>query len=109
MTMKCALANFANRVIHYACGGISESDVQLASSAKGIVVGFNVCPDSGAANAAKRLGVEIRSPFGISCFNITEFAATSADLAHQHKRRRATTPTLAHVWTFCFLANGSQF
>ncbi len=49
------------KVIHYACGGISESDVQLASSAKGIVVGFNVRPDSGAANAAKRLGVEIRS------------------------------------------------
>ena len=49
------------KLIHSAVGGINESDVLLASTAKGIVVGFNVRPDSGAQAAAKRLGVEIKT------------------------------------------------
>ncbi len=49
------------KVIHTAVGGINESDILLASTAKGIVVGFNVRPDGGASNAAKREGVEIKT------------------------------------------------
>lgn len=49
------------KIIHNAVGAISESDVLLASTAKGICVGFNVRPDSGAQAAAKRQGVEIKS------------------------------------------------
>ena len=49
------------KLVHAAVGGINESDVLLASTAKGIVVGFNVRPDGGAQAAAKRLGVDIKT------------------------------------------------
>ncbi len=49
------------KVIHNAVGAITESDVLLASSAGAILVGFNVRPDSGAQNAAKREGVQIKT------------------------------------------------
>lgn len=49
------------RLIHTAVGGITESDVLLASTAKGIVIGFSVRPDSKAAQLAKNNGIEIRS------------------------------------------------
>ena len=49
------------KIIHSAIGGITESDVLLASSAKGIVVGFNVRPDTGAMRMGKERGIEIKS------------------------------------------------
>lgn len=49
------------KIIHSAVGGITESDVLLASTAKGLVLGFNVRPDSGALGLAKREGVEIKT------------------------------------------------
>jgi translation initiation factor IF-2 len=49
------------KIIHSAIGGITENDVNLASTAKGILIGFNVRPDSGAQAAAKRLGVDVRT------------------------------------------------
>ncbi len=48
------------RVIHTAIGGISESDVMLASASKAIIVGFNVRPEPKASQAAEREGVDIR-------------------------------------------------
>ncbi len=57
---KVATSEVKLKVLHAAVGGISENDVLLASTAKGIVVGFNVRPDSGAQAAAKREGVEIK-------------------------------------------------
>lgn len=48
------------KYIHAAVGGISESDVLLAGTAGGIVLGFNVRPDSAATNVAKQKGVEIK-------------------------------------------------
>ncbi len=49
------------RIIHSAVGGITESDVLLASTSKGVIVGFNVRPDGNAARMAKEKGVEIKS------------------------------------------------
>jgi translation initiation factor IF-2 len=49
------------KLIHAAVGGITESDVLLASTAKGVIVGFNVRPDSGATRMAKEKGIEIKS------------------------------------------------
>lgn len=58
---KLATSEVKVKVIHSAVGGINESDVLLASTAKGIVVGFNVRPDGGAQAAAKRHSVEIKT------------------------------------------------
>lgn len=49
------------KVIHSAIGAVNESDVLLASTSGGIVVGFNVRPDSGATQASKDKGVEIKT------------------------------------------------
>jgi translation initiation factor IF-2 len=49
------------KVIHSAVGGISESDILLATTSKGLVVGFNVRPDTGAARMAKEKGIEIKT------------------------------------------------
>jgi translation initiation factor IF-2 len=61
MFKKLSTPEVKLKVIHSAVGGITESDVLLAQTAKGIVVGFNVRPDGGATVAAKRTGVEIRT------------------------------------------------
>jgi translation initiation factor IF-2 len=47
-------------VLHSSTGGISESDVLLASASKGIIIGFNVRAEGKAGQIAEREGVEIR-------------------------------------------------
>ncbi len=48
------------KVIASGVGGITASDVQLASASKGLIIGFNVRADSGAREAVKDMGVEVR-------------------------------------------------
>jgi translation initiation factor IF-2 len=48
------------KVIASGVGGITGSDVQLAAASKALVIGFNVRADSGAREAVKETGVEIR-------------------------------------------------
>ncbi len=47
-------------VLHASVGGISESDVLLATASNAIIIGFNVRPESKANTVAEREGVEIR-------------------------------------------------
>lgn len=49
------------RVIHSGVGGITESDVILASASQGVIVGFHVRPEPAARKEAERLGVDIRT------------------------------------------------
>ena len=49
------------KVIHCAVGGITESDVMLASSSNAIIVGFNVRPDKNASDKAERENVDVRT------------------------------------------------
>jgi len=46
-------------IIHKGVGAMTESDVMLAAASKGMVIGFNVKPESGAEAAAKAQGVAI--------------------------------------------------
>lgn len=48
-------------VIDTGVGAITESDVMRAAASKGVVLGFNVKPESGAESAAKAEGVDLRS------------------------------------------------
>jgi translation initiation factor IF-2 len=57
---KIGNAEIKARVIHYAVGGINESDVGLAEASKAVVLGFNVRASSQARDAAERAGIEIR-------------------------------------------------
>ena len=47
-------------VIHKAVGGISESDIMLATASDAIIIGFQVRPSADARNLAEKEGIEIR-------------------------------------------------
>ncbi len=49
------------KILHSGVGGITESDVMLASASDAVVLGFNVVPDGMAREAADRENIEIRS------------------------------------------------
>ncbi|AXA36986.1 Translation initiation factor 2 [Candidatus Sumerlaea chitinivorans] len=48
-------------ILHAAVGGINESDVNLADASDAIIIGFNVRPDTKAAELAHQQGVEIKT------------------------------------------------
>jgi translation initiation factor IF-2 len=48
------------KIIHSGSGNITEGDVLLALASKGIIAGFNTCPDPGAKQLADLEGVDIR-------------------------------------------------
>ncbi len=48
------------RIVHAAVGGITESDITLATASKAPVIGFNVRANVQAREAAERDGIEIR-------------------------------------------------
>jgi translation initiation factor IF-2 len=48
------------KIVHSGVGGISESDVLLAGTAHGLVLGFNVRPDGSAQKLAKEKNIEIK-------------------------------------------------
>ncbi|MBX3042016.1 MAG: translation initiation factor IF-2, partial [Bdellovibrionaceae bacterium] len=61
MLAKLSTPEVKVKVLHTGVGGITESDVLLASTAKGIIIGFNVRPDNSAQAKAKVTGVDVRS------------------------------------------------
>ena len=63
--LKIQLLNYLHdevkvNVIHKGVGAITESDVALANSSKGFIIGFNVRALPHARDAAKRDGVDIK-------------------------------------------------
>ena len=58
--MKIDVEGVNVRIIHTAVGAINESDVTLANASNGIIIGFNVRPDTGAKRAAEAEGVDMR-------------------------------------------------
>ena len=63
--MKQSLIKLSNdevaiRVIHGGVGAINESDVILASTSNGIIIGFNVRPDNRAKEIAEHENVDIK-------------------------------------------------
>nr|WP_263313488.1 translation initiation factor IF-2 [Mammaliicoccus sp. Marseille-Q6498] len=58
--MKIDVEGVNVRIIHTAVGAINASDVTLAAASNGIIIGFNVRPDSGARRAAEEENVDMR-------------------------------------------------
>ena len=57
---KLSTAAVKLRVIHSGVGGITETDVLLASASRAIVIGFNIRPEPKASALSEREGVDIR-------------------------------------------------
>ncbi len=57
---KMATDEVRPHILHAAVGGVTESDVSLASASGGMVVGFNVRANPQARGQAKRDGIDIR-------------------------------------------------
>jgi translation initiation factor IF-2 len=57
---KLATEEIAVRVLHSAVGGITESDVTLASASRAIIIGFNVRANQQARDMARINGIDIR-------------------------------------------------
>jgi len=110
--IKASLEKISNeevrvRVIHSGVGGISESDVMLASTSGAIIVGFNVRPDNAARDSAARSGVDMRMYRVIyDCINEIE-AAMKGLLAPKFKEvvlghaEVRQTYKVSHIGTVC--------
>ena len=59
-----AANNIKVRILHASSGGVTETDVLLASASEAIIIAFNVGTELGAERLAHRMGVEIRN-YGI--------------------------------------------
>ncbi len=57
---KLSTDKVAVNIIHSGVGGVTESDVMLASASNAIIVGFNVRPDIKAMNLAEREEVDLK-------------------------------------------------
>ncbi|WP_416338593.1 translation initiation factor IF-2 [Methylomusa anaerophila] len=64
--LQQSLVNLQNKevrvnIIHAGVGAINESDVMLASTSNGLIIGFNVRPDGNARKAAENENIDIRT------------------------------------------------
>jgi translation initiation factor IF-2 len=58
--LKLSTSEVKVQVVHQAVGGISESDVNLATASKAVIIGFNVRADVQARRLAEANGIDIR-------------------------------------------------
>ena len=86
---KLSTAEVKVNVIHGAVGAISESDVNLASASKAVIIGFNTRADAGARKAAESFGVDIRY-YNIIYDAVDEVKAALSGMLTPEKREQVT-------------------
>ena len=94
--MKQSLLKLSNdevavRVIHGGVGAINESDVILASTSNGIIIGFNVKPDTRAKEIAEYEKVDIKL-YRVIYNAINDVEATMKDFDPVYERRLSVMP-----------------
>jgi translation initiation factor IF-2 len=76
-------------VIHGAVGGISESDVNLASASGAVIIGFNTRADANSRRLAENLGVDIRY-YNIIYDAVDEVKAALSGMLSPERREQQT-------------------
>ncbi|GAB2881385.1 translation initiation factor IF-2 [Paraburkholderia jirisanensis] len=77
------------QIVHGAVGGISESDVNLATASKAVIVGFNTRADAQARKLAETNGVDIRY-YNIIYDAVDEVKAAMSGMLPPEKREVVT-------------------
>jgi translation initiation factor IF-2 len=77
------------QIVHGAVGGISESDVNLATASKAVIVGFNTRADAQARKLAETNGVDIRY-YNIIYDAVDEVKAAMSGMLPPEKREVIT-------------------
>lgn len=73
------------QIVHGAVGGITESDVNLATASKAVIIGFNVRADAGARKLAENNGIDIRY-YNIIYDAVDEIKAAMSGMLAPEKR-----------------------
>ncbi|WER47185.1 translation initiation factor IF-2 [Cupriavidus sp. WKF15] len=73
------------QMVHAGVGGISESDVNLATASKAVIIGFNVRADAGARKLAENHGIDIRY-YNIIYDAVDEIKAAMSGMLAPEKR-----------------------
>ncbi|MGF6372024.1 translation initiation factor IF-2 [Paraburkholderia sp. RAU6.4a] len=77
------------QIVHGAVGGISESDVNLATASKAVIIGFNTRADAQARKLAEANGVDIRY-YNIIYDAVDEVKAAMSGMLAPEKREVVT-------------------
>ncbi|MBI3229367.1 MAG: translation initiation factor IF-2, partial [Burkholderiales bacterium] len=87
--LKLSTAEVRVQIVHAAVGGISESDVNLATASKAVIIGFNTRADAQARKLAETNGVDIRY-YNIIYDAIDEIKAAMSGMLAPERRELAT-------------------
>ena len=77
------------QVVHAAVGGITESDVNLATASKAVIIGFNTRADAGARKLAEHQGIDIRY-YNIIYDAVDEVKAAMSGMLSPEKKEETT-------------------
>ena len=77
------------QVVHAAVGGITESDVNLATASKAVIIGFNTRADAGARKLAENHGIDIRY-YNIIYDAVDEVKAAMSGMLSPEKKEETT-------------------
>jgi translation initiation factor IF-2 len=77
------------QIVHGAVGGISESDVNLATASKAVIIGFNTRADAQARKLAETNGIDIRY-YNIIYDAVDEVKAAMSGMLSPEKREIVT-------------------
>ncbi|MBF6987186.1 MULTISPECIES: translation initiation factor IF-2 [Cupriavidus] len=86
---KLSTAEVRVQIVHGGVGGISESDVNLATASKAVIIGFNVRADAGARKLAEHNGIDIRY-YNIIYDAVDEIKAAMSGMLAPEKRETTT-------------------
>ncbi|GAB3111442.1 translation initiation factor IF-2 [Cupriavidus yeoncheonensis] len=83
--LKLSTEEVRVQMVHAGVGGISESDVNLATASKAVIIGFNVRADAGARKLAENHGIDIRY-YNIIYDAVDEIKAAMSGMLAPEKR-----------------------
>jgi translation initiation factor IF-2 len=87
--LKLSTSEVRVQIVHSAVGAISESDVNLATASKAVIIGFNTRADAQARKVAEANGIDIRY-YNIIYDAVDEVKAAMSGMLPPEKRETVT-------------------